>query len=275
VHAALTDLLRNETDYLHEAACMERMAKNFAGEDDILFPKVIKELSSREILTMTFMEGIKITKFAELERRGVDRTRVATRLVESFYKQLFVHRFFHADPHPGNFLVQPGTREGDPPKLVVLDFGAISEVRDVLIDGALEVLKGIFTKDGATALRGFRLMGFVGEEGNSALLEKTAMTYFQKLLKIGDRSAGALAGADLKQLAALADPEVERQELRELMRSFHYPEGWFYVERASVLAFWLCGQIDPKLDTMSVGIPYVMPLMMKKQMDEAAAAAPA
>jgi ubiquinone biosynthesis protein len=272
VHEALTDLLRHETDYVHEAECMERMAKNFEGEDDILFPTVVKELSSREILTMTFMEGIKITKFAELERRGVDRTRVATRLVESFYKQLFVHRFFHADPHPGNFLVQPGSRAGDPPRIVVLDFGAISEVSDVLVDGALEVLKGIFTQDGATALRGFRHMGFVSEEGNSALLEKTAMTYFQKLLKIKDRSASALINADRKQLEQLANPEVEQKELRDLMRSFHYPKGWFYVERASVLAFWLCGQIDPKLDTMSVGIPYVMPLMMKKQMDEAALA---
>jgi predicted unusual protein kinase regulating ubiquinone biosynthesis (AarF/ABC1/UbiB family) len=272
VHEALTDLLRNETDYLHEAACMERMAKNFADEDDILFPTVVKELSSREILTMTFMEGIKITKFAELERRGVDRTRVARRLVESFYKQLFVHRFFHADPHPGNFLVQPGSREGDPPRLVVLDFGAISEVSDVIIDGALEVLKGIFTKDGATALRGFRHMGFVGEGGDSALLERTAMLYFQRLLKIEDRSAGALISADRSQLVKLADPELERQELQDLMRSFHYPKGWFYVERASVLAFWLCGQIDPKLDTMGVGLPYVMPLMMKKQMEDAAAA---
>ena len=41
------------------------------------------------------------------------------------------------------------------------------------------------------------------------------------------------------------------------MRSIAYPDGWFYVERASVLMFWLVGQIDPELDTMTVGVPYV------------------
>ena len=272
VHASLVDLLRRETDYLHEAACMERMAKNFAGEEDILFPSVIKELTTKDILTMTFMEGLKITKFAEYERRGLDRIKVATRLVESFYKQLFIHRFFHADPHPGNFLVQPGKRDGDGPRLVVLDFGAISEVSEVLVDGALDVLQGVFTENGDLVLKGFRQMGFVAEEGNKKLLEQTVMTYFKKLLKIQDRTAHALMNADRESLERLADPEVERRELRELMQSIHYPDGWFYVERASVLMFWLCGQIAPKLDTMTVGIPYVMPLVMKKQMDAASSA---
>jgi len=270
VHEALVDLLRRETDYIHEAACMERMAKNFAGEEDLLFPSVIKELTTKEILTMTYMEGIKITKFAEYERRGIDRTKVATRLVQSFYKQLFMDRFFHADPHPGNFLVQPGKRDGDGPKIVVLDFGAISEVGPNLVEGLLEILQSVFSGDGSMALRGFRKMGFVSEEGNRELLEQTVKTYFQKLLKLQNRTADALMKADRRDLEALADPEVERQELRELMRSFHYPEGWFYVERASVLMFWLCGQIDPKLDTMMVGVPYVMPLLMQKQMEAAA-----
>ena len=48
------------------------------------------------------------------------------------------------------------------------------------------------------------------------------------------------------------------------MRSVCYPEGWFYVERAAVLLFWLAGQIDPDLDTLSVGFPYVMPLLAER-----------
>ena len=86
------------------------------------------------------MEGVKITRTGELDRLGIDRHALATRLVQSFYKQLFVDRFFHADPHPGNFLVQKGP-DGRP-RIVVLDFGAISEVSDSLVDGALEVLQG-------------------------------------------------------------------------------------------------------------------------------------
>lgn len=264
VHRSLVDLLRRETDYVHEAACMERMAKNFAGEADILFPAVVHEWTNSDILTMSFMEGVKITRVDELDRLGIDRHKLATRLVQSFYKQLFVDRFFHADPHPGNFLVQKGPDGA--PLIVVLDFGAISEVHDELVDGALEVLQGIMSGDGALALKGFRRMGFVAPGGNEKLLEETVMTYFRKLLKIKDHSAGALMRADRSDLEKLASPEVERDELQELMRSIAYPEGWFYVERASVIAFWLVGQIDPELDTMSIGVPYVLPLVMQKQM---------
>ena len=264
MHRSLVDLLRRETDYVHEAACMERMAKNFADEPDILFPSVVHEWTTADILTMSFMEGVKITRLDEVDRMGLDRTRLATRLVQSFYKQLFVDRYFHADPHPGNFLVQKGP-EGQP-LIVVLDFGAITEVADQLVDGALHVLQGIMTADGAMALKGFREMGFVAEGANEELLEQTVMTYFRKLLKVKDHSAGALIRADLRDLGKLANPEVEREELRELMRSIAYPEGWFYVERASVMAFWLVGQIDPELDTMSIGVPYVLPLVVMRQM---------
>ncbi|HEY3819479.1 MAG TPA: AarF/UbiB family protein [Polyangiaceae bacterium] len=264
VHRSLVDLLQRETDYEHEAACMERMAKNFAGEPDILFPSVVHDWTTKDILTMSFMEGVKITRLDELDRLGIDRTKLATRLVQSFYKQLFVDRYFHADPHPGNFLVQKGP--AGEPRIVVLDFGAISEVTDELVDGALEVLQGIMSADGAMALKGFRGMGFVAEGANEELLEQTVMTYFRKLLKIKDHSAGALIRADRRELEKLANPDMERAELRELMRSIAYPEGWFYVERASVIAFWLVGQIDPELDTMSIGVPYVLPLVMSRQM---------
>ena len=263
VHRSLVDLLQRETDYLHEAACMERMAKNFAAEPDILFPEVVHEWTSPDILTMSFMEGVKITRVDELDRLGIDRKKLATRLVQSFYKQLFVDRFFHADPHPGNFLVQRGP-EGEP-RIVVLDFGAISEVEDQLIDGALDVLQAIVASDGAMALRGFRRMGFVAEGANEELLEQTVLTYFRKLLRVKDKSASAFMRANRSQLEDLASPEVEQGELRDLMRSIAYPDGWFYVERATVIAFWLVGQIDPDLDTMSVGVPYVLPLVMQKQ----------
>jgi hypothetical protein len=70
--------------------------------------------------------------------------------------------------------------------------------------------------------------------------------------------------ANAKELEALADPEVERSDLRTLMRSVHYPDGWFYVERASVMMFWLAGQIAPDLDQVQVGFPYVLPLLSER-----------
>lgn len=266
VHESLVDLLRRETDYLHEAACMERMAQNFEGDAGIAFPEVIHELTTRDVLTMTFMEGIKITRLDALRSAGVLPSDVALRLVQAFYKMLFADRFFHADPHPGNFLVAArSAEEGGGFRLVVLDFGAICEARDELIDGLLDILKGIFAQDDAAVVRGFRRMGFVAPGGNDALLERTVKAYFAKLLKIRDRTPAALMRARPEQLEKLADPELERGELQELMRSFEYPEDWFYVERACVLLFWLAAQIDPNLDTMAAGFPYLMPLMAERE----------
>ncbi|WP_437811977.1 ABC1 kinase family protein [Sorangium sp. So ce1078] len=265
VHESLVDLLRRETDYLHEAACMERMAQNFEGDGGIAFPEVIHELTTRDVLTMTFMEGIKITRLDALRSAGVEPSDVALRLVQAFYKMLFADRFFHADPHPGNFLIAPrSAEEGGGFRLVVLDFGAICEARDELIDGLLDILKGIFAQDDAAVVRGFRRMGFVAPGGNDALLDRTVKAYFAKLLKIRDRTPAALMRARPEQLEKLADPELERGELQELMRSFEYPEDWFYVERACVLLFWLAAQIDPNLDTMAAGFPYLMPLMAER-----------
>jgi predicted unusual protein kinase regulating ubiquinone biosynthesis (AarF/ABC1/UbiB family) len=265
VHESLVDLLRRETDYLHEAACMERMAKNFAGDSALAFPEVIHERTTRDVLTMTFMEGIKITRIEELQRAGIAPPAVALRLVQAFYKMLFVDRFFHADPHPGNFLVEPLPGGVGAFRLVILDFGAICVARDALIDGMIEILKGFFAQDDAMVVRGFRGMGFVAPGGNEALLERTVKVYFAKLLKVRDRTPGALMRARPEQLERLADPEVERGDLQELMRSFEYPEDWFYVERACVLMFWLAAQIDPDLDTVAAGFPYVMPLLMQRE----------
>ena len=270
VHSSLVDLLDRETDYIHEAECMAQMAENFATEDDILFPSVVEELSSADVLTMTFMEGIKISHVEEMEALGIERRAVATRLVQCFYKQMFVDRVFHADPHPGNFLVQAG-ESPDRPRIVVLDFGAISTVEAAMIDGMIDVLRGFFEQKNELVMGGIEAIGFVAPDANRELLERTVKTYFQKLLKLEDRTVGALAKADMKDLEALADPELERRELRALMKSWRYPEGWFYVERASVLLFWLAGAIDPDLDTLQVGFPYVMPLLAERTAAAAAA----
>lgn len=260
VYESLLDLLRRETEYLHEARCMERMQKNFSRERDVLFPGVVWDVTSSDVLTMTFMDGTKINKLDEIRAQNIEPRSVAIRFVESFYKQIFIDRFFHADPHPGNFLVQPG-RNPRRPKIVVLDFGAISEVEQHMVDGMIEVIGGLLEEDSSRLLDGFFRMGFASKEANRELLEKTVQSYFAKLLRIKDRTPGALMRANQRELEALVDPEVARDELRELMKSVEYPAGWFYVERAVVMAFWLCAQIDPELDTMQVGYPYILPLI--------------
>jgi ubiquinone biosynthesis protein len=259
---SLVDLLARETDYLHEAACMKRMAGNFKDQEDILFPSVVDELTTRDVLTMTFMEGVKITNFEAFEQLGIDRKQVATRLIQAFYKQMFIDRYFHADPHPGNFLVQKGA-DGRP-HIVVLDFGAISEAKDNLIDGLLDVVQGLFTGEADKLIDGFLTMGFVAEGADRNTLGELTRTYFAKLMKFKDRSPAAFMKQKPSELReAFGNPDVDLDEVRELMKSVHYPDTWFYVERAIVLLFWLSASIDNTVDGVQVGFPYVLPLLME------------
>jgi predicted unusual protein kinase regulating ubiquinone biosynthesis (AarF/ABC1/UbiB family) len=265
VHEQLTDMLHRETNLAHEARCIERMAKNFADDPDTLFPTVYPEYTCETILTMSFMDGVKITKKGALAELGLDPYKVATKLTQVFYKQLFLDRFFHADPHPGNWFAQRGP-DGQV-RIVVLDLGSATEVRDNLADGMIDILGGLMTRNDDMVVRGIGTMGFVADGGDRALLERTVRKYFEKLLALNITDFGKI-GPDVAQ--QLADPEVRRDELRELMKSIAYPEGWFYVERAAVIMFGLSAQLAPKLNTVQVGFPYVMQFVARQQARRAA-----
>jgi ubiquinone biosynthesis protein len=265
----LREMLSKETDYRHEARAMARMAENFAGHADILCPKTFPELSTDRVLTMTFMPGVKISKRQQLEHLGLDPYAVARLLVEAFYKQLFVDAFFHADPHPGNFLVQKGDSG---PKIVILDYGAATECPPHLIDGMLMILRGVFGRDDNQVVAGIHTMGFVSPDGDQALLERTVRIYFQKLLALDIQDFGAIKP---EVAAGMADTGMRREQLRELMKAIAYPEGWFYVERAVVILFGLSAQLAPRLNTVQVGFPYIMRLLATRPPAPATSASPA
>ncbi len=270
VHEQLEDMLNRETDLAHEARCIGRMAKNFEGDPDVLFPEVVPEWTCRTVMTMSFMDGVKITKKDALDKLGLDPYAVATKLTQVFYKQLFADRFFHADPHPGNWFVQRGDK--GQVRIVVLDLGSASEVTDNLADGMIDILQGLMTRNDDLVVRGIETMGFVAEGGDRKLLERTTRKYFEKLLNLNITDFGRISPETAQQLA---DPEMRREELRELMKSIAYPEGWFYVERAVVIMFGLSAQLAPKLNTVQVGFPYIMKFLADRTAARLAATKPA
>lgn len=257
----LKDMLERETDFENEAACIARMSKNFADDPDVLFPTVLPELSSKKILTMSFMDGVKISNVAALDQLGLSPDAVATKLIQAFYHSLFIDKFFHADPHPGNFFVQRGDR--GQARIVVLDLGSASEVRDNLVNGMLKVISGFMSRNDVLLMEGIETMGFVAAGGDRALLERTVRHYFEKLLNLEIQDFSKI---DTKEAEKLLDPELKRNELRQLMKSIEYPLGWFYVERAAVILFGLSSQLAPKLNTVMVGFPYVMKFLAKNPM---------
>jgi ubiquinone biosynthesis protein len=117
VVAEFAKQMEQELDLTAEAAHIERFAHQFAGEATVCVPAVFPETSTRRVLTMEYIEGIKASRLDLLQAAALDRPVIASRITDLVMKQIFVHGFFHADPHPGNIQVLPGN------VICFLDFG--------------------------------------------------------------------------------------------------------------------------------------------------------
>ena len=243
----ISAMLAREIDYAHERENIERIRAIFAGRPDVVVPEVVDELSSAGVLTMSYEQGIKITDFEAQRTQGIDTEAVGRLLVECYFKMLLDHRVFHADPHPGNFLVRPG------PTLVLLDFGAVEEVTDALAEGMKTVVLGAITRDDTQILRGIERMGFVADDGDREFLTRVGREYLKVLSSVQIQDFSRI---DRHAVEKLSGYQQARGKLRELMRSVQYPEGYFYVERTLVLLFGLAGQLAPRLGLPGLVLPH-------------------
>ncbi len=243
----LAAMLARETDYANERRNIERMQTIFADKPDVIVPEVIDELTNGPVLTLSYESGVKITDRSKLEAAGIDTEAVARLLVECYFRMLLEHRVFHADPHPGNFLVRPG------PVLVILDYGAVEEVTEPLSEGMRTVVLGALTRNDEEILRGLERMGFVAEGGDRELLARVGRDYLKVLSGINFTNFAQLDRATIEKLSGY---EQARGKLREIMRSVEYPEGYFYVERTLVLLFGLVGQLAPDVGLPGLVVPF-------------------
>jgi len=100
--------IEKEINYKIEAANIERFGRQFLDDATIYVPKVYHDLTTKHILTMEYVDGIKVSEFNTLRDEGYDLKILADRGSALLMSQFFVHGFFHADPHPGNILILPG-----------------------------------------------------------------------------------------------------------------------------------------------------------------------
>ena len=145
-----------ELDFRREARAIGDLRETLAHRNDVLIPEVVEGLNTERLLVMELAEGVKITDRQGLLDAGIDPQQVAKLLIDVYAEQLFERGVLHADPHPGNLLVQPGP-EG--PVLVILDHGltmavppelvaAMTEAIDALSEGDFEALTEALGKAG-------------------------------------------------------------------------------------------------------------------------------
>ncbi len=231
-----------ELDFENEARNSKTIRANLAARSDVVVPAIVDELSTRRLLVMEYLPGIKITDVEALEATGIDKQEVARVLSEVFCQQILVDGFFHADPHPGNLLVRPG------PQLVLLDFGLAKDFPPGFSQQMAALTMAIIAQDRDAMARAFADLGF-----------KTKNDDPESLIALGD----AFLGQAVRSGKAYADKELIdtfNEDLPEVLRTnpiVEAPSHLLLVVRVMGLLSGIGKQLRSEVNPLSVIMPFL------------------
>jgi predicted unusual protein kinase regulating ubiquinone biosynthesis (AarF/ABC1/UbiB family) len=243
--------LYEEIDYLHEGKNAETFAENFKELPNVRVPNVIWSHTSKRVLTLEDVGGIKITDYAAIEAAGLDRKEVAKRLFDTYLKQIFEDGFFHADPHPGNLFVQPPAEGSDPGdwKLTFIDFGMTGTLPENTFNGLREALIAVATQDAHRLTQAYQILDVLLPGADVALLEKAGQRVFERLW-----------GKTTSQLREMHQEEAQEfiDEFGDLMYEmpFQVPENLILLGRCVAILSGMCTGLDAEFNIWKSVSPY-------------------
>ena len=245
---ALTSL--DEIDYLHEAASAERFAEIFAGDGRVAVPELVWERTTRRVLTLQDVTAIKINDVTALRSAGIDPSEVADEFAAVMFDQLFVHGYFHADPHPGNIFITPLALDDSRTwRFTFVDFGMMGEVPDGLRRGLRQLLIAAASRDGKGMVDGIRDVGVLLPSADTAELERAMTKLFARF---GGMGFAQLQEVDPREFRAFAN------EFSDTVRTlpFQLPENFLLIVRAMSLTSGMCSSLDPAFNIWNSVEPY-------------------
>jgi len=257
-----SDSLYEEIDYINEGKNAEVFAENFRDLPNVCVPKVIWSRTTKRVLTLENVMGIKITDYDAIEAAGIDRSAVAKRLFNTYLKQIFEDRFFHADPHPGNLFVQTPA-EGDDPenwKLTFVDFGMTDRLRETTYEGLREAVLAVGTQDAQRLIKSYQILDVLLPGADLDLLERASQRVFDRFW-----------GKSTTQLR-----KMHAQEAREFMREFEdllyempfqAPDNLILLGRCVSILSGICTGLDPEFNIFENLTPYAGKLIEKENGD--------
>ncbi len=160
--------LKMELDFRREAQSAERVRGFFVDDPTVRIPEILHEHCTRRVITMEYVEGVKVNDREALEKAGIEYSDLMVRLMRIFNQMILAHGFFHADPHPGNILVNRSPR--GKALFTLLDFGLAKELPDGFGLGIFELMFSMMTFNESAMLRAFRELGFETKTGDDSTL---------------------------------------------------------------------------------------------------------
>ncbi len=237
--------LRAELDYLREARNAERFAANFLDDPYVHIPRVFRETTTVQVLTLERVHGIKINDLAALQAAGIDRRALAVRTARMLLKMVFEDGFFHADPHPGNLLVEPDGR------VALVDFGMVGTVDQRTQEQLVMILLSVTRQDADRLVDTFLELGVLKERLNRGLLRRD-LDYI--VMRYYGRELGEI---DVGQLIQDSLAIVRRHHLQ-------LPSSLSLLLKTVLMSEGLGVQLDPSFNMTSVLVPYARRLVLRE-----------
>ncbi len=134
--------IHQEMDFRHEAGNVIRFRHNFGTDPDVYVPKVYMEYTREQILVEEFVHGIKISELEKIKAQGINLEELSRKSIRLVFEQIFIHGFFHADPHPANLFLNSRNT------LTFLDYGMMGSLRPEHLNFLGKYVLGYLGRDG-------------------------------------------------------------------------------------------------------------------------------
>lgn len=247
-----------ELDYTAEGRNAELFGCNLKDDPRVHVPRVVWSLTSRRLLTLEDVSAIKLSDYKGISAAGIDRSQVASALVDTYMQQIFEDGFFHADPHPGNIFVTPvegagsgGSRDW---KLTFVDFGMVGRVPDNLRAGLHETVIAVGTQDAARLVQSFRTLDVLLPTADLRQIELAGAQLF-------DRFWGMTMG----ELREIDHADIARfgSQFRDLLLDmpFQLPQNLLMLGRTVGILSGMCTGLDPAFNVWNSIAPFAAKLV--------------
>lgn len=241
-----------EIDYVTEAANAKRFKEMFKDDPTIYIPGVYEDYTTRRILVLEWIDGIKINDYAALAAEGISRLEVAKRTVSAYFYQFFAAGFFHADPHPGNIFILPPSKKDKldevktSPVVAFVDFGMVGTLTKNMKKAMKDLFLSFVTRNSHDLVNALARLGFIGEGANMVAIERGVSLMMEQYF-----------GMTLGEARDLEIPEVAH-DVENLLygQPFQIPAQFAFTGRAIGTLMGVATGLSPEFNFVEVATPY-------------------